>query len=406
VYEEGSPIDAIIIGLVMAAGVVVLSRRSRQVGRFLKGNLPLLLFFAYCGLSTLWSDYPFIALKRWVKSFGDLVMVLVVLTEPKPLDALRRLFSRSGFVLLSLSVLFMKYYPNIGRGISESGSMTMAGVSSNKNSLGVICLVWSLVSLSSFLGVYKCRTTPHRVRHLAAHGILLATAIWILITCDSMTSLSCLLMAGAVMVMATRPYFVKHPNAVHALVGGCMALSLFALFLDSSGVLVHAVGRETNLTGRTDIWKAVLSMHTNPLVGSGFESFWMGNRLERIHILTNIRGLQEAHNGYLEVYLQLGWAGLTLLAGVIVTGYRNAFAVFRRDPHAGRLRLAFFTAGVIYSLTEAGFRMMSPIWLAFLLAVTFVPPSLQFKKHQPEAELKVTKGLPPAETRAAFQEFC
>ena len=69
-----------------------------------------------------------------------------------------------------------------------------------------------------------------------------------------------------------------------------------------------------------------------------------------------VTGLQEAHNGYIEVYLNLGWIGLILLGSLIVTGYRYAFAIYCRDQHAGRIRLAFITVGVIYSLTEAGFQ--------------------------------------------------
>jgi O-antigen ligase len=108
------------------------------------------------------------------------------------------------------------------------------------------------------------------------------------------------------------------------------------------------------------------------LVGTGFESFWLGDRLQRVWDLT-AQGIQEAHNGYLEVYLNLGWVGITLLAALIVAGYRNVLAVFRRDPDAGRIRLAFLVVGVIYSLTEAGFRMMAPVWTFFLLATIAVP---------------------------------
>ena len=393
VYTEGSPIDATVFGILIAAGLVVLSLRSRQVGRFLWANLPLVLFFAYCALSIAWSDYS----KRWIKAVGDLVMVLVVLTDPNPLAATRRFFSRAGFVLLPLSVLFIKYYPSIGRSFSKDWMPTYGGVTTQKNSLGMICLVCGLGSLWAFIGAYRDRTTSHRVRHLAAHGIIVAVAIWLFITSNSMTALSCFVMAGTVMVMTMWRYFIKRPLAVHAIVGGCVFLSLFALFFDTSGMLVHTLGRNTNLTGRTDIWKAVLSMHTNPLVGTGFESFWMGRRLERVdEILKD--SIQEAHNGYLELYLNLGWIGLVLLAGVIVTGYRNVLAVFRRDPDAGRIRLALFTAGVIYSFSEAGFRMMSPIWIAFLLAVTFVPPGLQQQRRRRASQILVNGHLSRKET--------
>ena len=300
-------------------------------------------------------------------------------------------------MLLPLSVLFIKYYPSIGRSFSKDWMPTYGGVTTQKNSLGMICLVCGLGSLWAFIGAYRDRTTSHRVRHLAAHGIIVAVAIWLFITSNSMTALSCFVMAGTVMVMTMWRYFIKRPLAVHAIVGGCVFLSLFALFFDTSGMLVHTLGRNTNLTGRTDIWKAVLSMHTNPLVGTGFESFWMGRRLERVdEILKD--SIQEAHNGYLELYLNLGWIGLVLLAGVIVTGYRNVLAVFRRDPDAGRIRLALFTAGVIYSFSEAGFRMMSPIWIAFLLAVTFVPPGLQQQRRRRASQILVNGHLSRKET--------
>jgi len=37
------------------------------------------------------------------------------------------------------------------------------------------------------------------------------------------------------------------------------------------------------------------------LVGTGYESFWLGPRLQRIW-LAGWRGLNAAHNGYLEVF--------------------------------------------------------------------------------------------------------
>jgi O-antigen ligase len=105
--------------------------------------------------------------------------------------------------------------------------------------------------------------------------------------------------------------------------------------------------------------------------GWGFESFWLGERLDKIWKL--YKGLNEAHNGYLEIFLNLGWIGLTLLGVVIVTGYRNVALALRRDPDAGSLKLAYYVVGLVYSFTEAGFRTLTPIWIGFLLSTVSLP---------------------------------
>jgi exopolysaccharide production protein ExoQ len=80
-YLEGSPIDRAFFIVLIALGLVVLLGRRRRVAALLQNNWPILVFVAYCAVSITWSDYPGVALKRWIKSLGDYVMVLIVLTE-------------------------------------------------------------------------------------------------------------------------------------------------------------------------------------------------------------------------------------------------------------------------------------------------------------------------------------
>jgi O-antigen ligase len=97
-------------------------------------------------------------------------------------------------------------------------------------------------------------------------------------------------------------------------------------------------------------------------------------------------GLQEAHNGYVEVYLNLGWVGIILLAGIIVTGYRNAIISFQRNPNIGSLRLAMFLIALVYNLAEAGFRETMLIWIFFLMASSAVPDFLLQPATKTEVE--------------------
>src|SRR5207253_708166 len=80
-YLDGSPLDRLVLSALLAAGLMVLLARGQRTGMFLRANGPLLLFFLYGAVSVLWSDYPDVAFKRWTKALGNLVMVLIVLTD-------------------------------------------------------------------------------------------------------------------------------------------------------------------------------------------------------------------------------------------------------------------------------------------------------------------------------------
>src|SRR5205823_3503127 len=123
-------------------GWIVLAARTERVRAVLGANKLLVVFFCYCTVSILWSDFPFVAFKRLTKGIGNLTMVLVILSDPNPVAAIRRFFARSGFLLIPLSVLLIKYYPALGRVYNRwSWEAYSTGVSTDKNSLGGVCLI-------------------------------------------------------------------------------------------------------------------------------------------------------------------------------------------------------------------------------------------------------------------------
>lgn len=186
------------------------------------------------------------------------------------------------------------------------------------------------------------------------------------------------------MVASSFRLLIRNRVLVHVLFAAAVAVAGFALFLDAGGALVTQLGRDPSLTGRTEIWSEVIAIANNSPIGAGFESFWLGPRLDLLWS-KHWWHPNEAHNGYIEVFLNLGWIGVILLAVLIITGYRNVMRALTRDPEVGRLKLAFLAVGVIYSFTEAGFRTMSPVWLCFLLATFAVPrPIVRAVQHKQE----------------------
>jgi exopolysaccharide production protein ExoQ len=357
----------------MAAGLIVLLCRHQRVLRILRANWPILLFFLYCAVSVLWSDFPGVALKRWVRSSGDLVMVLIVLIDRENLMALKRLLVRIGFLLIPLSILFIEFYPGLGRTYSiEDGRIANTGVTTNKNTLGVLCLIIGLASVWRLVNMFRERSRVGR--QFIAHGAILGMAVWLLFLSQSSTSKACFLL-GLTMIVLLNFGGKKRAIKAHFIVGAiaCMALFVFAM-PDAYASVVHALGRSTNLTGRTDLWKAILGVNINPWVGTGFMSFWLGGRLQLLWGLFSFYP-QEAHNGYLEIYINLGWIGLSFLGILLATGYRNVVAAFRHDAATGAFQLAFFVVVLAYNFTEAAFRMNDPIWI-FLLLIIAVAPSI------------------------------
>jgi O-antigen ligase len=158
----------------------------------------------------------------------------------------------------------------------------------------------------------------------------------------------------------------------------CLALVFAGVLIfafGGSGDVASALGRQSTFSGRTVIWAALLPAVSDPILGTGFDSFWTSpNVLIFQHNLALIHWyhpefLNEAHNGYLEVYLNLGVIGVCLIALILGTGYWRASKAFRRDPEVGSLFLAIIMSGAVYSITEAGFRTMSPMWFFLLLAI-------------------------------------
>ena len=368
--DFGSPWDAVIFAALLAAGIVVLLNRSKRLTASLKASWPILLYFAYCLISVSWSDFPDIALKRWIKAVGDLAMVLVVVTDTEPAAAVECLIARVGFILMPASILLIKYFGDLGRAYDPDGDQMNTGVTTNKNMLGVITLVISLGAVWRFVNIMLAKRTPNRTRKLVAWGVLLAFCIAVLAMADSATSVACFAL-GTVLLLATYlPFISRRPGRIHALVVMILLVGGVTMLLGGQSGVVHALGRQTNLTGRTDIWKAVLPVVPNPVVGAGFESFWMGPRLQKVY--SNLSGymhVNEAHDGYIEVYLNLGLVGVSLIAINLISGYRGSVGAFRRYPQFGALMLAYVAASAIYSITEAGFRMLDPIWMFLLLAI-------------------------------------
>lgn len=386
--EEGNPIDALIYFSLTVSGLYVLSQRQVSLSEVIRNNAWLMAFLAYCFLAIFWSDYPFVASKRWIKVLGHPIMALVVFTGPDPGEALSRLLKRSAYVLFPFSILLIKYYPEIGRNFdSFTGLAVNNGICDTKNMLGASCLVLGFFFLCQFPDIWRWERSRARRRELCLIGGLLLMDGWLFWKAHSATAFLSLLIATGISTLLGRRWVNKRFVGTYA-IATVIALVIAELTFHIFERIVGLSGHGSTVIGRIELWRELLAVPINPILGVGFESFWLGTRLVLLH---EGRPWQpnEAHNGYLEIYLDLGILGLIMLAGVFLGTFHKIRLELLRNLDWGRYRMGFLIAIIFYNFTEASFRGLSLIWFAFYIIALDYPMFGYERVEQPFVEAGV-----------------
>lgn len=403
---EGSPLDAAAFAALLALAVIVLIRRNARTRTLLVANRAIVIYFLYCLISVAWSYYPDVSLKRWIKAVGDLAMVLVVATDEHLLVAIRRMVSRVGFVLLPTSLLFIKYFPHLGRGYDADGNLANLGVALTKNALGVTVLVVSLVVVWNLRSLLRHKDEHDGGRRLVAQGVLLAFGLTLFDMADCKTCIACFILGSFLMFASGRPAMAKRPARMHTLCVGLVLVAGLTLLLGGGQALTESMGRDASMSGRADIWPAALHAAPNAIVGAGFEGFWLSPnvRIFQQELLDKgywpglVAILNEAHNGYIEVYLNLGLVGLGLLIAILIKGYLNSIRIIQREPEFGGFVLASTAVAVVYGINEAGFRIMNPVWVLLLLVLVCVTGITTGRPEGKKAGPTFARGTKPHRT--------
>lgn len=396
--QEGNPVDRLIFTALILLAIGILLLRSFNWGRFFQHNFALILLLCFALLSIVWSDFPFIAFKRWFRDLGNYLVILVVLSDPRPLEAVGVVLRRLGYLLIPLSILIYKYYPEMGKQYDNwTGAAMFVGAATSKNMLGVMCLVSGIFFFWDIATRWADRKNRQTRKIIAVDLAFFGMTLWVLNLSNSATSTVCLAMACMVVVAARSGWTERHPGLFKALIPATFFVYLILAFgFNVNGALAGAVGRDPTLTGRTDIWKAVLATNTNPLIGTGYGSFWLGPRLN--FIWSRVGSVNESHNGYLETYLNLGLIGVVLLLILLITTYRAIGRRLSPSFSLASLSLALWTILLFYNMTEAAAFNGQLLFVVFLTVEIIVATHTPIAHEDPPVRPPVFKR-PPARVR-------
>jgi len=372
--EVGSLPDLVVLSALIILSMLIISRRKIQWSLILKDNLWLILLFLYLGSSVLWSDFPMVSFKRWIRLSGAIPIALLVLSERSPFKALESVFRRCAYVLIPASVLLIKYFPDFGVYYSRwDGTTWWVGMASQKNGLGVICTLAALLIIWGFLREWKLGTFLKIKSHAFADGLVLAMALHLLTGFRgvySATSISLLISGIASLVLLK--WMKNNVRQMATLLVLMVALGLICLTFSESMVQIatSVFQRDATFTGRTDIWRLVLEVASqNPFFGVGYGAYW---GLQDEMIFSTV-GVTEAHSGYLDVYLEGGVVGIVLLLAFLLSYHSKTLRELNGEYDWSLFGICLLIMILLHNFTESNFlRTSSYFWNnAIFLAVNF-----------------------------------
>lgn len=318
------------------------------------------------------------------------MMVLVVLTERYPLESVRTLLRRLYLVHIPLSIMTIKYFRAIGIAYDWSGSEEdWVGLTTDKNCLGQVVMCSGTLWLWEIL-----RDWPKR--KVALSFLLLGMTLWLLRGSKNAHSSTAIVGFAACAIVLLGLQYVKKRTA-HAkriIVATIFASSIltplaylvFQVF-DASPVqmVVESTGRNMTFTDRTLIWTDILNIAAkSPVLGVGIGALWVGPVGDEMYPMPNwfrkTPGWRptEGHNGFVDVYAELGAVGLVLFLIVIGTAFSGALSHLQSDFQFGSLRLALLLGIVLNNITETSFlKGTHELWFLLLLTAVNLPRPLR-----------------------------
>lgn len=338
----------------------------RELARF----SPLLMLPMMAVLSTLWSDAPQRSMRLGLELLSTFAAAIVISRNLRLERLLAMLFIVGAF---SAAVWIPALQGSLASGQPLGGNAF-------KNPIGFNGYLLSALSLS-FL-VDRAQPTPFRIGALIALPLGLITAK----LSQSGGSAASLALTLIVFPPLALIRWLKLPVRVALMVAGVVVLAVASFFLNGvtdelaslrSGVL----NKDATLTGRTYLWEfASKLIAERPLLGHGYSAFWRQGNVdaEGLWRWAGIASRQgfNFHNQFIEMRVDLGWVGVTLLA--LMCGIITAAAMMRQIA-APRIALATLITivVVIYARSYVEDGLVSPfsgltvLWLsAFVYAAS------------------------------------
>lgn len=325
-------------------------------------------------VSVLWSWSPPVTLRRCMALIGSTVFGIYLASRFTWQDMLKCAAWALGLgAVLSLGfVLFLPSY-GIHHDIYHSGAWR--GIYFHKNVLGRFMTLASTTWL-----LYSFSNSRVYIAGLALFGLSLE----LLFLSTSKTSIIIFLMLLPLLLIYL--YRIGRTRQILPVISIILVTGSIALFLVCShnttlnfghAKEITAPGQlpevDLTLTGRTALWQAVLEkIQQQPWLGYGYSAFWLGSKEPSGHLWRILAWeTPNAHNGYLDLWLQIGLVGLVIFMISFITNiFRTLFLAREKKSTFALFAMIFLLILLINNVTESFILVQNCIFWILYVAVS------------------------------------
>lgn len=313
----------------------------------------LILFglIALAYVSKYWSIDPEVTSRRVIAMAINSAFAVYVgcIFRGAPLP---RMLMNTSLVMAIGSLIMVFAFPRIGVHQMDNAGL-WRGLWYEKNQMGLVMVVGAVSSAAVLAADHLAGNGRKPWVPLLAFGL---TTLLVMAT-QSKTSLLCWLLGVG---MIGFWWLLKQGGAAITIVAVWFAVvtsSLAAwLWNTDSAAILQALGKDPSLTGRTLIWEALMRrVAERPMTGYGFSAFWGVDSIPAREIRLETQWpVPSAHNGWIDLLVQLGWPGAIFVGAVMLV---SAILVIVRlngmGAREGYWSIAYLTVFTALSLSES-----------------------------------------------------
>lgn len=282
---------------------------------------------------------------------GGILLIFYIMSRYM-LNEVLEIFLVLGTGTIVASILFALVLPQYGRDLMGGHSSAWKGIFCAKNYLGNMALFFLTVAVS-----YRPRAIFWR--YVRVSQILFCLSAIIFSRAATSYLLTAVYIAYALTLKIVRDLRKKDYFVAFILLFVFFA-SIATIMVLQPDVLISLLGKDATLTGRTEIWDAVMgSIVKQPLFGYGYQAFWLGFKGESYRIILTVTwALAQAQNGFLDVTLEMGIVGLIIVLLIFGFAFRDGVSCLLNSRDQAQLRgiewyMAIVILTAIYNLDES-----------------------------------------------------